>query len=142
MKFYTDGSYSSKGKRGGWAFVVVDNGRVIDEKHGTIKDTTCNRCELTALIRAIEYAIDKKLDYFEIVTDSKYCQQGMTEWAAEWARRDWKTVSGKPVANFDLWKKIEALLEHVSRFKVSWIRGHNGNPFNHRADFLASKSIR
>jgi ribonuclease HI len=138
-KIYTDGAFSPKSRRGGWAFVVVENDKVIFEKHGRLTGTTNNRCELQAIIRAIEYSIGEKLPYFEIVTDSQYCQQGMVEWAAMWARNDWKTSSGKPVANSDLWQHIESLLEQVERFKVSWIRGHSGNSYNDRADFLASK---
>lgn len=141
MKIYTDGAFRPKSKRGGWAFVVVSGGKIVFEKHGKISGTTGNRAEMTAIIRAMEYAIDQELEYFEIITDSKYCQQGMTEWAAYWARNDWRTTSGNPVANVDLWKEIKKLLESIQRLKVSWIKGHSGNAFNDRADFLAAKGV-
>jgi ribonuclease HI len=75
-----------------------------------------------------------------IVTDSQYVVRGITQWIHGWKRKRWKTASGHPVKNKDLWLK---LLELADEHQLSWewIRGHSGHPQNERADALAKRAI-
>ena len=71
-------------------------------------------------------------------TDSKYVQLGITEWLPNWVRRGWKTASKKPVKNADLWQRLADLAaQHEIEWR--WVRGHDGNVGNERADELANR---
>ncbi len=76
----------------------------------------------------------------ELVTDSQYVRQGITEWLAQWKRRGWLTAARRPVANADLWRELDAA---ASRHTVHWrwVKGHSGHPGNERADRLANEAI-
>lgn len=76
----------------------------------------------------------------DLTTDSQYVRQGITEWIHNWKRRGWKTASGSPVKNADLWKRLDdAVAAHTVRWH--WVRGHTGHPENERADQLANQGI-
>jgi ribonuclease HI len=100
--------------------------------------TTNNRMELMAAIRALE-ALTRSCKV-RVVTDSQYLQKGISEWISQWQRRGWKTASGTPVKNMDLWQR---LIQAEQRHQVTWewIRGHSGHPENERADRLANQAI-
>lgn len=100
--------------------------------------TTNNRMELMAAIRALE-ALTRPCKV-RVITDSRYLQKGISEWISQWQRRGWKTASGTPVKNIDLWQR---LIEAERRHQVTWewIRGHAGHPENEQADRLANRAI-
>ena len=77
----------------------------------------------------------------EIVTDSEYVKNGITQWIAKWKRNGWKTATKQPVKNQDLW---EALDSQVSRHKTrwTWTKGHASHQDNNRADELATRAAR
>lgn len=108
------------------------------ELWGGEADTTNNRMELTAVIRALEAL--KRSSRARVFTDSQYVQKGISEWVHDWKRRDWRTAAKKPVKNVDLWKRLDELaaLHHV---EWHWVKGHAGHPENERADRLANKGI-
>jgi ribonuclease HI len=108
------------------------------EISGAEADTTNNRMELTAVIRALE-ALKRPVEG-AIYTDSQYVRQGVLEWLPNWKARGWKTADKKPVKNQDLWQTLDAL---VPRHKLEWhwVRGHSGNPGNERVDQLANLAI-
>src|SRR5690606_30289546 len=96
--------------------------------------TTNNRMELMGAIMALE-ALSEPCRIV-LHTDSQYVRQGITEWMANWVRRNWKTSGGDPVKNRDLWERLHAANQ---RHKVEWrwVKGHSGNPDNERVDVLA-----
>ena len=134
---YTDGACSGNPGPGGWGAILIyaDNER---ELCGGEKETTNNRMEMMAVIEGLRAL--KTPCQVKIVTDSKYVLQGMTEWKFNWIKRGWKTADNKPVKNVDLW---QALVEQEKLHKLSWqwVKGHNGDPMNERADALARSGI-
>jgi ribonuclease HI len=101
-------------------------------------ETTNNRMEMTAAIRAIEAV--KRPVRIRLHTDSSYVKDGITKWIANWKKKGWKTANRKPVKNMDLWQKLD---QAVARHDVEWhwVRGHAGHPENERADELARRGI-
>jgi len=101
-------------------------------------DTTNNKMELTAVIKALE-ALPMGSSA-TVITDSTYVKNGSTSWMAGWKRNGWKTADRKPVKNRDLWTLLDGLLE-ARQVTWRWVRGHDGNEFNERADVLAQEAI-
>jgi ribonuclease HI len=101
-------------------------------------DTTNNRMELTAVIRALEAL--KRPSRVRLFTDSQYVQKGISEWIHSWKRRGWLTADRKAVKNVDLWQRLDELAAQHS-IEWHWVKGHAGHPENERADRLANKGI-
>jgi ribonuclease HI len=100
--------------------------------------TTNNRMELAAAIEGLS-ALNKRC-IVNLYTDSKYVRSGITEWLAQWKRRGWLTASRKPVKNEDLWRRLDDLAAG-HEIQWHWVRGHDGNEGNERADQLANKGL-
>ena len=137
IKIYTDGACSGNPGKGGWGALIQEND---NEKKlsGSELNTTNNRMELTAVIRALEHYDEAK--EIEVFTDSKYVMQGITEWIKNWKTNHWKTSQKKDVKNKDLW----VILDTVSAkhdIKWSWVKGHAGDYGNEIADKLATQAI-
>lgn len=137
VDIYTDGACRGNPGPGGWGAVMRYNGHER-ELYGGERETTNNRMELMAAIQALDAL--KRPCKVRLTTDSRYVQQGISEWLKNWKQHNWKTASRKPVKNVDLWKRLDAL---VSRHEVEWhwVRGHSGHPENERADQLANRGI-
>jgi len=133
LKIWTDGSCLGNPGPGGWAFVATD-GKNIAERCGGESDTTNNRMELMAVIRALTAAHRHTL--VEIHTDSQYVKNGMQTWMKNWKKNNWRGSNKKPIKNQDLWKQLDELAQRVEIHWV-WVRGHNGEEFNERCDELA-----
>ncbi|MFK7944102.1 MAG: ribonuclease HI [Paracoccaceae bacterium] len=140
---FTDGGCSGNPGPGGWGVVLQarDGDDVVKDRElsGGAEETTNNRMELTAAIRALE-ALDRS-SAITIVTDSTYVRDGITKWIHGWKRNGWKTASKKPVKNEELWKALDEL---TARHSVNWdwVKGHAGHPENERADKLATSEIK
>lgn len=132
---YTDGACKrNPDGPGGWG-AVLTSGRHRRELHGGAHSTTNNRMELTAVIEALKAL--KGPSVVDLFTDSEYVRKGITEWIHNWKRRGWTTAAKAPVKNADLWRELD---EQTRRHTVSWhwVKGHNGDPGNERADELAN----
>ncbi|MBS0215595.1 MAG: ribonuclease HI [Proteobacteria bacterium] len=133
IEAHTDGACLGNPGPGGWA-ALLRYGAHERELHGGEAQTTNNRMELMAAIRALE-ALTEPCQV-ALHTDSRYVQQGISEWLAGWRRRGWKTAGGDPVKNQDLWQRLdEARANHQVEWK--WVKGHAGDPDNERVDMLA-----
>ena len=129
---YTDGSCRPDGE-GAWA-AMLRHGDEVLHIAGNEKDTTNNRMEIMAVIRALSCLTTScKVTIF---TDSQYVQNGITTWVNKWKKKNWKTKSGDPVKNCDLWKQILEL-RGQHQIKVHWVRGHSGHTENEIVDSLA-----
>ena len=137
VDIYTDGACSGNPGPGGWA-AILRTGNREKELSGGENPTTNNRMELMAAIAALEAL--KRPCTVRLHTDSKYVQQGITQWVPQWKRRGWKTSDRKPVKNVDLWERLDsALQDHVVEFL--WVKGHAGHPENERCDELARAQV-
>jgi ribonuclease HI len=137
VEIFTDGACRGNPGPGGWGAILRFNG-TEKELYGAEALTTNNRMELLAAINAL--AALKRPCSVSLTTDSKYVQQGITEWLAGWKRRNWKTASREPVKNVDLWQELDRLAA-PHRIDWHWVRGHTGHPENERADQLANRAI-
>src|SRR5216683_3112996 len=133
VEIHTDGACSGNPGPGGWGVVLRYQGKV-KELHGGEALTTNNRMELMAAIMALESLT--RPSPVQLNTDSKYVLDGVTKWMPGWKRNGWRTAAKTPVKNVDLWQRLEAAVNgHDVHWE--WVRGHNGDPGNERADALA-----
>ena len=137
VRIYTDGACSGNPGPGGWGAVLIYNGK-RKEIFGGEADTTNNRMELTAAICALDAL--KRRSKVDLYTDSRYVMNGITKWILNWKAKNWRTENRKPVKNVDLWHLLD---EKTSNHDISWhwVKGHDGDPENERADALARRGI-
>lgn len=134
---FADGACKGNPGAGGWG-VLLRCGAHSKELYGGELNTTNNRMELTAVIRALEAL--KRSSRVRIHTDSQYVQKGISVWIHDWKKRGWKTADKKPVKNVELWLRLDELAaqHHVDWI---WVKGHAGHPGNERADALANLGV-
>jgi len=137
VEIFTDGGCRGNPGPGGWGALMC-YGEHEKEIYGYDKETTNNRMELMAAIRALE--VLNRASEVSLTTDSNYVRQGITEWLEGWKKRGWKTAAKKPVKNKDLWQRLD---EAVARHNVEWhwVKGHSGHEGNERADDLANRAM-
>ena len=134
---YTDGACKGNPGPGGWGALLLA-GEHEREIFGGEVQTTNNRMELTAVIRALEALT--RATTAQVYTDSQYVKNGIETWIHGWKRNGWKTADKKPVKNAELWRELDAL---VAQHAVSWhwVKGHADNVGNQRADALANRGV-
>ena len=137
IKVYTDGACKGNPGQGGWGALILENDS-SREINGGENNTTNNRMELMAVIKALESLKEQK-DII-IYTDSTYVQKGISEWIINWKRNGWKSSNKKTVKNKDLWVELDNLNDSMS-VKWEWIKGHAGHSGNERADYLANLGV-
>ena len=128
---WTDGSCYPNPGAGGWGWHRNDGGSAF----GGELLTTNNRMEMAAILNALAELPSGSVAV--IYSDSQYCIRGLTTWRAGWKRKNWMKKSA-PMLNRDLWVAFEPHLARLS-VKFRWVRGHNGDPGNIRADKLANQ---
>lgn len=133
VEIFTDGACKGNPGPGGWG-AILRMGRHEKELSGSAKDTTNNRMELTAAIKALEALIEPC--EIALHSDSKYVLDGITKWVHGWQKNGWKNASKQPVRNADLWHELIAAAK-PHQVEWIWVRGHNGHAENERADALA-----
>lgn len=137
VDIYTDGACSGNPGPGGWGFVIYYP-EGPERSCGGEAQTTNNRMELTAAIRALE-AVGTETSV-TLYTDSTYVKNGVTSWIASWKRNGWKTAAKKPVKNKDLWERLDALATRAN-VNWKWVKGHAGHAGNEEADRLAREGM-
>jgi ribonuclease HI len=134
---WTDGACSGNPGPGGWGVLLTYGGHE-KELSGGEAETTNNRMELTAAIRALE-ALTSGCEV-ELHTDSQYLRDGITKWIHRWKQNNWRTADRKPVKNVELWQRLDAA-EQRHTVDWRWVRGHAGDVMNERADELARRGM-
>lgn len=140
---YTDGACSGNPGPGGWGVLMhaVDGDTVLKARElcGGEAETTNNRMELVAAITALETL--SAPSRITVVTDSAYLKGGVTGWIFGWKRNGWKTATGKPVKNVELWQRLDAAqVKHEVTWE--WVKGHAGHLGNEKADALARQGMK
>ena len=133
VEIHTDGACLGNPGPGGWGALLRFAGRERELSGGDAA-TTNNRMELMGAIMALEALTEPCTAV--LYTDSKYVQQGISEWMPKWLRSGWKTSGGQAVKNRDLWERLHAAAAR-HRVEWRWVKGHNGHPENERVDKLA-----
>ena len=110
IKIYTDGSCIGNPGKGGWAAIVINDGKKTQIK-GSKKNTTNNQMELLATIKALKKI--PKGSKVQIFTDSKYVKSGITVWIHNWKKNGWKTANKQKVKNIELWTELDLSLIHI-----------------------------
>jgi ribonuclease HI len=138
---YADGACapSNPGPSGWGAVVIEPDGRGETDHYGFIGHGTNQIAELTAAIEGLSRVpVGAGV---ELVSDSQYVLKGLTEWRAGWERRGFRNSKNEPVANLGLWKRLYQVAD-ARTVKTRWVRGHNGDVYNERADALANQALR
>jgi len=138
VQLITDGACVGNPGRGGWA-AILRYGDHKRELSGSSPQTTNNRMELTAAIEGLR-ALKEKCEV-EVVTDSEYLKNGITQWIHGWKKNGWKTKARTPVVNQDLWTELDQMVASHD-VKWTWTKGHASHEDNNRADELATRAAR
>ena len=136
IKIYTDGSCLNNPGNGGWAAIINVNG-MIKKISGSVKDTTNNKMELMATIKALQEI--KGNEQIEIYTDSQYVRLGITDWVHKWIKNNWQTSKKESVKNKELWVQLHEL-NNLCDIKWIWVKAHAGNVLNEEVDLLAKQA--
>ena len=136
IKIYTDGSCLNNPGNGGWAAIINMNGEV-KKISGSVKDTTNNKMELMAPIKALQEI--RGNEQIEIYTDSQYVRLGINDWVHKWIKNNWQTSKKEPVKNKELWIQLHEL-NNSSDIKWIWVKAHAGDVLNEEVDLLAKKA--
>jgi ribonuclease HI len=134
VEIWTDGGCKPNPGPGGWGAILKFKGNVR-ELSGGAAETTNNRMELTAAAEALE-ALTRPCKVV-LNTDSEYLKNGITRWHTGWVRKNWRSSTGDPVKNMDLWQRVLAAAK-PHEIDWRWVRGHSGDVMNERADALAT----
>ena len=136
IKIYTDGSCLENPGNGGWAAIIIDDGKKTQIK-GSKKNTTNNQMELLAPIEALKKI--PKRSKVQIFTDSKYVKSGITEWIHNWKKNGWKTADKQPVKNKELWEELD-LLNNEFEISWNWVKAHATDKLNNEVDLIAREA--
>ena len=137
---YTDGACapSNPGPAGWGCVLIAPDGKTESDHYGFIGPGTNQIAELTAALEGLERVPPGSV--VELVSDSQYVLKGLTEWRAGWERKGFRNSKGEVVANLALWKELFAVAD-ARKVTTRWVRGHNGDVYNERADALANKAL-
>ena len=135
---YTDGACKGNPGDGGWGVYIITKNNTEKELFGYENFTTNNKMELTAAIKGLEYF--KNPEKITLFTDSIYLKQGITIWIKAWKKNNWKNKQNKVIKNLVLWKRLDFLNE-FHEIDWNWVKAHNGDYGNEKADELANKAI-
>ncbi len=139
IEIYTDGACKGNPGPGGWG-VLLKAGGTEKELCGGELATPNNRMARLAVIQALS-ALKRPCEV-TLFLDSQYVLKGITEWLPGWKAKGWRTASKQPVKNVELWQQLDALVQQGGhQIDWRWVRGHNGDPGNERADALANRGV-
>lgn len=131
-----DGACSGNPGPGGWGALLRFEDGTVRELGGADPSTTNNRMELTAALAVLEVLQDlPRHPELVLRTDSRYLIDGLQSWLPGWKRKGWRTASGSPVLNRDLWERLERA--RLLDVPLVHVRGHSGDPDNERCDVIA-----
>ena len=134
---YTDGACRGNPGPGGGGAIIIEN-NIETELYGKKENTTNNIMEMTAAIKALEFFKIKK--NIILYTDSNYLKLGITNWIFSWKKNNWINSKREEVKNKSYWIVLDKL-NNLHNIEWKWVKAHNGNKYNERADKLATSAI-
>ena len=137
VTIYTDGACYPNPGTGGWAAILmhhIDPAPIERVLTGSASDTTNNQMEIMAAIQGLSAL--KFSCHVTLYSDSKYLINGATKWLKRWKRFNWQTAKSTPVANKDLWQRLDAVMS-IHTIDWRWVKAHSGHLLNERVDCLA-----
>jgi len=139
IDLYTDGSSTGKVGEGGWGFVVLEDDRIVKESSGGADETTNNRMELQGVIEGLIFIKNKYPSnvFIRVYSDSQYVVKGINLWYPKWKE---KIDRGKVIKNQDLWIDLKGIVDLFDNIELLWVRGHDGNVYNEKCDYLAKQA--
>lgn len=138
VNYYTDGSSRGNPGPGGWGYVLLQDGHLLEYDSGKEENTTNNRMELKAILEVAKLAAEYPEVEFVIYSDSAYCVNTINTWMWSWAKNGWKRSKNQPVENLDLIKQLYNLFNtEFFNACVRKVPGHSGLLGNELADRLA-----
>lgn len=140
MDIYTDGSCLNNPGIGGWAFIMIHNDGITSRWANSQCSTTNNIMELTAAIKALEFASSKDITDVNLYTDSNYVKNGITQWIHSWKQNGWKSANNKSIKNDTLWKTLDSLSEQFTNLNWIHVKAHSTNKYNNMVDKLAREA--
>ncbi len=142
LELYSDGGYMSQLHLGGWGYVLYCDGEVSHQDFGVCRNTSSLEMELTAAVEALQMAkqTQRAGQTITLHTDSKILLEGLQGKIERYRQQQWFHKSGRPVESRELWERLQALTSSL-KAEVKWVKGHNGNPGNQRADQLARHAM-
>ena len=147
IDIYTDGGCSGNPGPGAWGYVIL-YGEKVYKNSGSDKETTNNKMELSAVIKALEAYKKLSLENKDlcswkvrVFTDSGYVKNGITAWISVWLENGWKTANKKDVKNKELWITLKNLSDQINP-EWKWVKGHSGDKWNEECDALVNKEIK
>lgn len=145
LVIYTDGACWPNPGLGSYGFVIVQDDEIIYKEAQSQIETTNNIMELEAIIKALKHVLSNKslytYDGIIVYSDSKYCVSGINSWIHTWKLSNWKNKKGFPIKNKEFWIELDELRQN-QQIIFLWVRGHNGNVFNEKADELCQEEIK
>ena len=127
---------------GGWAFIVTQDSKEIYYAHDSEYNTTTQRMELTAILKALEYAQKNRKPHEKVIiySDSAYAINCyLQEWYLKWETNGWLNIKKEEVANKDLWLKIIPFFDNFW-YDFRKVKGHSNVIWNEECDKLAQQA--
>ncbi|MCK4207181.1 ribonuclease HI [Brucella pituitosa] len=137
LVLFSDGGCDPNPGAGGWGMAVYRDGVEVHSDCGGMLESTNNIMELTGMLMSIRWAIAQG-EPVHILCDSQYVVNGCNDWRHGWKKKGWKRGETKELANADLWRQIDAVLDGKDHITIAWVKGHSGIEGNERADELAT----
>ncbi len=136
---FTDGACTGNPGPGGWGAILTTPQGEVTELGGRNPETTNNRMEMVAVLRALQTLQAPYPNPVIVFTDSTYVIRGITQWIWGWRKRGWKNAEGGDVSNRDLWEELAREVTRLKPLELEWkyVRGHTGVPGNERCDAIA-----
>lgn len=148
IEIWVDGGTRKNGTAnalGAWAYYGYydfQSVQVIIQAKQAVENTTNQRMELTAAIKAIEKSRLNNPDMpIVIYTDSAYLYNCWKDkWYYNWLNSGWLNSKNEPVANKDLWEQLIPHFKH-GFLTIKKVKGHSGNKGNEIADRLVNQAM-
>lgn len=144
IQIYTDGSCHTQLKLGAWAAILLVDKNTVEIK-GVEENTTHNRMELLAVLKALDYITETlEFDGIQVFSDSQYVVD-IQKRKEKLLRSDFLTQSGLPIQNIDLVKKLIFFMNEYS-IEFYKVKAHQKETlsinYNREVDKLVRKLLR